>query len=113
MRYGIERAVVTAASERHKDAAERQPRYRPRRQRWCFVIVAVDLRGYVANPVSLPDWELWACALAVERQHGADAPWHIAERIGALALQGDSEGAAAWKAIANRFSAISYNPSSD
>lgn len=43
---------------------------------------------------------LWACALAVEKIHGANAPLHIAERIGALALAGDTSGVARWRAIA-------------
>ena len=45
---------------------------------------------------------LWACALAVERQHGARAPIFVAERIGALALAlaGDAAGIERWKAIA-------------
>lgn len=47
-----------------------------------------------------PDQERWAEALAVERQHGEDAPRFIAERIGALALAGDLEGIERWKEIA-------------
>lgn len=45
---------------------------------------------------------LWACALAVEKRHGAKAPLHVAERIGALAQAGDSDGVAMWQAIAVR-----------
>lgn len=45
---------------------------------------------------------LWACAAAVERQHGARAPIFVAERIGALALAGDAAGVERWKAIAAR-----------
>lgn len=48
----------------------------------------------------LSDWELWACATAVLKQHGEAAPIFVAERIGALALAGDLGGVAAWKAIA-------------
>jgi len=44
--------------------------------------------------------ELWACALAVEHQHGAGASAFIAERIGALAMAGDVAGLKRWKAIA-------------
>jgi hypothetical protein len=50
----------------------------------------------------LRDWELWACAAEVQRQHGVEAPLFVAERIGALALAGDVEGMAAWKAVAAR-----------
>lgn len=49
-----------------------------------------------------PERELWACALAVEKEHGDRAPVWIAERIGALALQGDAAGVARWKAIAEK-----------
>lgn len=50
----------------------------------------------------LPDWELWACADTVVRQHGPGAPRFVAERIGALVLAGDAAGVATWKAIAPR-----------
>jgi len=48
------------------------------------------------------DRELWACALQVERQHGDNATRFVAERIGALAISGDEQGIATWKAIAER-----------
>ena len=51
-------------------------------------------------PIS--DRELWACALAVERRYGDRAPVHVAERIGALVLDGDHDGVEVWKAIAAR-----------
>lgn len=47
-----------------------------------------------------PQEHVWACALAIERQHGPRAAVVVAERIGALALAGDREGIAMWKAIA-------------
>ena len=47
-----------------------------------------------------PQEHVWACALAIERQHGTRAAVVVAERIGALALAGDGEGIAMWKAIA-------------
>lgn len=50
----------------------------------------------------LDDRELWACALAVARRHGDQAPVYVADRIGALALADDSAGVDAWKAIAAR-----------
>jgi hypothetical protein len=55
----------------------------------------------------LPDWELWACAHTVVRQHGEKALLHVAERIGALALAGDEKGVATWKAIAQRIDRLS------
>lgn len=45
---------------------------------------------------------LWACALAIEKRYGAGAPFHIAERIGTLANEGDRQGVAMWQAIAVR-----------
>lgn len=53
-----------------------------------------------------PDQHIWACALAVEKQHGEEAPLFVAERIGALALAGDEAGVAIWKAIAVRLDAL-------
>ncbi|USI79086.1 hypothetical protein [Sphingopyxis sp. USTB-05] len=46
--------------------------------------------------------ELWACALAIENQHGEQAAVWIADRIGALALEGNADGVARWKAIAEK-----------
>jgi hypothetical protein len=46
--------------------------------------------------------ELWACATALLRQHGDQAPKIVAERVGALALEGDEGGIATWVAIATR-----------
>ena len=52
------------------------------------------------------DRHLWACALAVEKQHGSDAPRFVAERIGALVLIGDFAGVERWKAIAAKMDAL-------
>lgn len=49
---------------------------------------------------------LWACAVAIERQHGARAPVFVAERIGALALAGDAKGVDRWTAIAARMARL-------
>lgn len=54
------------------------------------------------SPVPLSDWELWACASTVLETHGAKAPVHVAEQIGALALKGDDEGIHTWQEIAKR-----------
>ena len=56
----------------------------------------------------LSNWELWACAAEVHRQHGDMAPVVAAERIGALALAGDGDGVAAWKAIALRLQQLRH-----
>jgi hypothetical protein len=50
----------------------------------------------------LDDWELWACAQQVIKQHGAKAPLHVATRIGELATAGDMDGVEAWRAIAGK-----------
>lgn len=55
------------------------------------------------------DWRL-AEALAIQKQHGDDAPRWIAERIGALALAGDAEGVERLKAIAVRLSDLMAAP---
>ncbi len=57
----------------------------------------------------LPEWELWACADTVMRHQGDRAPTFVAERIGMFALQGDSEGVATWKAIAQRVQELTGN----
>lgn len=56
-----------------------------------------------------PDQERWAEAIAIERLHGERAPVWIAERIGTLALAGDSEGVARFKQIAARLEAMRHN----
>lgn len=53
-----------------------------------------------------PERELWACALLVEREYGDNAAIHVAERIGALALEGNAAGVARWKAIAEKLSML-------
>ena len=58
----------------------------------------------------LTDWELWACAAEVQRQHGERAPLAVAERIGALVLAGDSDGVAVWRGIASRLQALREQP---
>ena len=46
--------------------------------------------------------QLWASALALERQHGAGAEMFAAKRVQQLTEQGDQAGAEIWKAIAAR-----------
>jgi len=53
-----------------------------------------------------PKRHIWACALAVEKQHGEGARLFVAERIGALALAGDADGVEMWKAIASRLDTL-------
>lgn len=53
-----------------------------------------------------PDEERVAEALAVQRLHGANARIFVATRIGALALAGDADGVARWRAIAHKLAAL-------
>ena len=52
--------------------------------------------------MAISEWELWACAQQVIKQHGAKAPAHVATRIGELAAVGDIKGVEAWRSIAER-----------
>jgi hypothetical protein len=63
-------------------------------------------RPVASSSRTLTDWELWACAAWVEREHGDRAPVFVAERIGALALAGDADGVEAWRGVARRMSAV-------
>ena len=49
-----------------------------------------------------PDQERWAEALAIEKMHGERAPMWIAERLGALALEGNYAGIERMMEIAER-----------
>lgn len=55
---------------------------------------------------NLQELEIWACARAVEVNYGQDGPRHIAERIGELALSGDTAGVVTWKRIASAYDAL-------
>lgn len=59
---------------------------------------------------SISQAELWACATEVVKQHGDDAPRHIAERIGDLALKCDVAGVQTWKAIAGKVDQLRRRP---
>lgn len=48
------------------------------------------------------DQERWAEALAIEQQYGEDTSRWIAERVGALAIEGDWEGVVRFREIASR-----------
>jgi hypothetical protein len=50
--------------------------------------------------------EIWACALEVIFQHGADAAIHAAMRADQLLEAGDSEGAATWQRILKRINEL-------
>ena len=55
----------------------------------------------------LSDWELWACANHVLQTPGDQAPVHVADQIGVLALVGDEAGIRTWQAIAERIVQLS------
>lgn len=51
---------------------------------------------------------LWACALEVERQHGAAAYLFAAMRADELEAEGALEGARTWRAILARIEALEH-----
>lgn len=57
-----------------------------------------------------PDRERWAEALAIERHYGDAAHVHIAERICALAMEGDDAGVICWLEIADRLDRLRHLP---
>jgi hypothetical protein len=59
----------------------------------------------------LPDWELWGCALTIERQYGSMWEAHVAARLKALASAGDWAGVATWIEIATRLGRLRDGPS--
>jgi hypothetical protein len=60
--------------------------------------------------MAISDWELWACAQEMIRQHGADAAVHAAMKADALQFEGEQEGAAIWQRIVHRISRLAAGP---
>ena len=58
----------------------------------------------------LSDWELWACANELVRQHGFDAPTHAAMRADALLEEGQIDGASNYRLIVHRTNKIMAKP---
>ncbi len=56
----------------------------------------------VTQSPALTEWELWACANELVRQHGADAPIHAAIRADELFEAGDDAGARTFRLIVKR-----------
>jgi hypothetical protein len=54
------------------------------------------------EPKILPEWELWACAHEMIRQHALDAPIRAAMRADELMEQADLDGARNWRLIVHR-----------
>lgn len=50
--------------------------------------------------------ELWGMAATLLAQHGDLAPVRVAQRIGELALSGETGGVALWKDVAHRMAAL-------
>lgn len=50
----------------------------------------------------IPDWELWACAHEMIRQHYQDAAIQAAMKADALFESGDLDGACTWRLIVQR-----------
>lgn len=60
--------------------------------------------------LTISDRELWAVSLHVHRQHGDNANLFVADRIGTLALVGDTAGIAIWKEVAKRLEELDSDP---
>lgn len=56
------------------------------------------------------DQERWAEALAIEQRYGEDAPRWIAERVGAMAIEGNWEGVVRFRDIASRLDQLLPRP---
>ena len=52
------------------------------------------------------DQELWACAIAVERQHGEGAFLHAAMEIDRLDADGERDAAGVWREVLKRLEAL-------
>lgn len=60
----------------------------------------------------LSDWELWACANELIRQHGFEAAIYAALRADALGQEGKEDGARNWRLIVNRINQLLSSPQS-
>lgn len=63
-------------------------------------------RGKLLEPKLLPEWELWACAHEMIRQHALDAPIRAAMRADELMEQADLDGAQNWRLIVHRINEL-------
>lgn len=69
--------------------------------------IQLDLMVFIEEgAASLSEHELWAVAAETLRQHGDAAPVFVADRIGALVLDGDMRGVEVWKTVAARIQEI-------
>ncbi|HTU12421.1 MAG TPA: hypothetical protein VMG08_16135 [Allosphingosinicella sp.] len=60
--------------------------------------------------MSISEWELWACAQEMIRQHGPDAAIHAAMKANFLLFDGDREGASTWCRIVQRINQLEAGP---
>ena len=58
----------------------------------------------------LSDWEIWACANRMVRQHGFDAPIHAAMRADELLEEGDLAGSLMCRQIMHRIEKLLKKP---
>lgn len=59
----------------------------------------------------IAEWELWACAHEMIRQHGADAGIYAAMRADELFEAGDNDGAVTWRMIVQRINRLDESTS--
>lgn len=65
-----------------------------------------------STPRVLTEWELWACANEMVRQHGFDAPILAGIRADELLECGDFDGVYAWRLIIRRICELIETPNS-
>lgn len=53
------------------------------------------------------DQEIWGLALWVEKEHGENGWFHIAQQQDRLLKQGDFDGVALWHEVGERFEGLS------
>lgn len=56
------------------------------------------------------DQEIWGIALWVEKTHGANGWFHIAQQQDRLIAEGDFDGLPLWRAVQERFEALQASP---
>lgn len=52
------------------------------------------------------DAKIWACALAIEREHGASAFLHASMQIDDLDAKGEREAAGVWREVLKRLEVL-------
>lgn len=52
------------------------------------------------------DVELWACALAIEREHGPAAFLHAAMKVDQFDSEGERDAAGVWREVLKRIEAL-------